>query len=157
MAGKVKYCSMAKMVAVCKSKRKGTRKKAVAEGILKEDYGLVGDDHADCCTHRQVSLLAMESIDKMRRLGFEVGPGDFAENITTQGVKLVSLPVGTRIYIGEDVLLEVTQIGKECHGGCAIRQEIGKCVMPREGIFARVIHGGCVRTGDDIRTEKNGQ
>jgi MOSC domain-containing protein YiiM len=148
---------MAKIVAVCKSKKKGTRKKAAVEGILKEDYGLVGDAHADCCTHRQVSLLAMESIDKMRKLGFEVDPGDFAENITTQGVKLASLPVDTRIFVGNDVILKVSQIGKECHSGCAIRQEIGKCIMPREGIFARVIHGGCIRAGDDIRIEKNGQ
>lgn len=148
---------MAKVVAVCKSKKKGTRKKPVAQGILKEDYGLVGDAHADCCTHRQVSLLAMESIDKMRKLGFEVGPGDFAENLTAQGVELLSLPVGTKISVGDDVLIEVTQIGKECHSGCAIRQEIGNCIMPKEGIFARVIHGGCVRAGDDIRIEKNGQ
>jgi len=148
---------MAKIVAVCKSKKKGTRKKAVAKGILKEDYGLVGDAHADCCTHRQVSLLAMESIDKMRGQGFEVGPGDFAENLTTQGVELLSLPVGTKISIGKDILLEVTQIGKDCHSGCAIYQEIGKCIMPREGIFARVIHGGLVRAGDDIRIAKNGQ
>ena len=147
---------MAKLVAVCKSKEKGTRKKPVAEGTLKEGYGLVGDAHADCCTHRQVSLLAMESVDKMRKLGFDVGPGDFAENLTTQEVELLSLPVGTKISVGEDILLEVTQIGKECHSGCAIRQEIGKCIMPREGIFARVIHGGCVRAGDDIGIEKNG-
>jgi MOSC domain-containing protein YiiM len=148
---------MATVVAVCKSKKKGTRKKAVAEGILKEDYGLVGDAHADCCTHRQVSLLAMESIAKMRRLGFEVGPGDFAENLTTRGIELLSLPVGTKISIGKDILLDVTQIGKECHSGCAIYQEIGKCIMPREGIFARVIQGGLVRAGDDVRIEKNGQ
>jgi MOSC domain-containing protein YiiM len=148
---------MAKIVAVCNSKEKGTRKKAVAQGILREDYGLVGDAHADCCTIRQVSLLAMESIDKMRKLGFDVGPGDFAENLTTEGVELLSLPVGTRISVGEDILLEVTQIGKECHSGCAIYHEIGKCIMPREGIFARVIHGGCVRAGDDMRIEKNGR
>jgi FdhD protein len=148
------YFSMAKIIAVCKSKEKGTRKKAVAEGILKEDYGLVGDAHADCCTHRQVSLLAMESIAKMRKLGFEVGPGDFAENLTTQGVELVSLPVDTKIFIGKDVLLEVTQIGKKCHSSCAIYQEIGKCIMPREGIFARVTHGGRVRAGDPIKIEQ---
>ena len=127
-------CSMAKVIAVCKSKEKGTRKKAVAEGILKEDYGLVGHAHADFCSHRQVSLLAMESIDKMKELGFEVGPGDFAENLTTQGGQLLSLPVGTKISIGKDVLLEVTQIGKECHSGCAIYQEIGKCIMPKGDI-----------------------
>jgi len=145
---------MAKIIAVCKSEEKGTKKKAVAEGILKEDYGLDGDAHADCCTHRQVSLLAMESIDKMKRLGFEVGPGDFAENLTTQGIELVSLPVGTKISIGKDVLLEVTQIGKECHSGCAIFKEIGKCVMPKEGIFTKVIHGGCVRAGDRLKIGK---
>ena len=148
---------MARIVAVCKSKEKGTKKKVVAEGTLKQDYGLVGDAHADCCTHRQVSLLAMESIDKMKGLGFDVGPGDFAENLTTRGIELLSLPVGTRICIGKDIILEVSQLGKECHGGCAIRQEIGKCIMPREGIFARVVHGGCVRAGDDIRIDKNGQ
>ncbi len=141
---------MAKVVAVCKSKKKGTRKKIVAAGVLRENHGLVGDAHADCCTHRQVSLLAMESIGKMRKLGFEVGPGDFAENLTTQGVELVSLPAGTRISIGKNVLLEVTQIGKKCHSGCAIYQEIGKCIMPREGIFARVLKGGRVRAGDHI-------
>lgn len=148
---------MATVVAVCRSKKKGTRKKTVAEGILREDYGLVGDAHADCCTHRQVSLLAMESIDKMIRLGFEVGPGDFAENLTTRGIELLSLPLGTRISIGKDILLDVTQIGKECHSGCAIYQEIGKCIMPKEGIFARVIQGGRVRAGDDIRIQENGQ
>ena len=147
---------MAEIIAVCKSEDKGTRKKAVAEGILQEDYGLVGDAHADCCTHRQVSLLAMESIDNVKRLGFEVGPGDFAENLTTQGVDLISLPLGTKISVGKDVLLEVTQIGKECHSGCAIYQEIGKCIMPREGIFASVIRGGVVRAGDQVRIEKNG-
>lgn len=148
------YLSMAKIIAVCRSEEKGTRKKAVVQGMLKEDFGLVGDAHADCCTHRQVSLLAMESIDRMTELGFQVGPGDFAENITTQGVELVALSVGTEIRIGEDVLLEVTQIGKECHTGCAIYEEIGKCIMPREGIFARVIRGGCVRAGDDVRIEE---
>jgi MOSC domain-containing protein YiiM len=142
---------MAEIVAVCKSEQKGTRKKAVAEGVLKEDYGLVGDAHADCCTHRQVSLLALESIDKVKSMGFEVGPGDFAENLTTQGLELSSLPPGTRMSVGKDVLLEVSQIGKKCHSGCAIYQEIGECVMPREGIFARVIHGGRVRAGDRIK------
>ncbi len=148
---------MAKIIAVCKSEEKGTRKKSVAEGVLKEDYGLVGDAHADCCTHRQVSLLAMESINRIRSLGFEVNPGDFAENLTTQGLNLPSLPLGTKISIGEDILLEVTQIGKECHSGCVIYREIGKCIMPKEGIFAKVVQGGCVKGGDDIRIENNGQ
>lgn len=144
------YLSMAKIIAVCRSEEKGTRKKAVVQGMLKEDFGLVGDAHADCCTHRQVSLLAMESIDRMTELGFQVGPGDFAENITTQGVELVALSVGTEIRIGEDVLLEVTQIGKECHTGCAIFKQVGKCIMPKEGIFAKVVRGGEIKEGDSI-------
>jgi MOSC domain-containing protein YiiM len=148
---------MARIVAVCTSEEKGTTKKPVEKGVLKEDYGLVGDAHADCCTHRQVSLLAIESIQKIKEEGFGVGPGDFAENLTTEGVELVSLPVGTRISIGKDVLLEVTQIGKKCHSGCAIYQEIGKCIMPREGIFARVIRGGPVRAGDRLNVEKDGR
>lgn len=139
-----------RVVAVCRSDKKGTRKKVVAEGLLKEDFGLVGDAHADCCTHRQVSLLATESIDKMRRLGVDVGPGDFAENLTTEGIELVSLPIGTRISVGEGVTLEITQIGKECHTRCAIYHQVGICVMPEEGVFARVIQGGTVRSGDSI-------
>ena len=148
---------MAKIIAVCRSEEKGTKKEAIVEGIFKEDFGLVGDAHADCSTHRQVSLLAIESINKMRSLGFNVQPGDFAENLTTKGLEFVSLPVGTRISIGWDVLLEITQIGKECHSGCAIYQQIGKCIMPKEGIFARVIRGGFVRAGDQIRIEKDGE
>jgi len=147
---------MAKIIAVCRSKEKGTKKEAIVKGILKEDYGLAGDAHADCSTHRQVSLLAIESINKMRNLGFDVQPGDFAENLTTQGLELASLLVGTRISIGKDVLLEITQIGKECHSGCAIYQQIGRCIMPKEGIFARVIRGGFVRAGGQIRIEKDG-
>ena len=141
---------MATIIAVCKSKDKGTRKEDVKEGLLKEDFGLVGDAHADCCTHRQVSLLAIESIDRMRSKGFDIGPGDFAENLTTQGVDLVSLPVGTCLTLGQGVVLEVTQIGKQCHTGCAIYRQIGKCVMPKEGIFARVVRGGAVKAGDRL-------
>lgn len=141
---------MPKIVAVCTSEQKGTRKKAVNEGLFREDYGLVGDAHADCCTHRQESLLAQESIDKMLALGVKVGSGDFAENITTEGIDLVSLSIGTRISIGEDVLLEVTQIGKECHTPCAIYRQAGVCVMPTEGIFTRVICGGVVKVGDQF-------
>ena len=142
---------MAKIIAVCKSKKKGTKKEIVAEGVLGEDYGLVGDAHADCCTHRQVSLLAVESINKMRSLGFNVGPGDFAENLTAEGIDLVSLPIGIHISIGEEIILELTQIGKECHTGCAIYRQIGKCIMPKEGVFAKVIRGGFVRAGDIIK------
>jgi MOSC domain-containing protein YiiM len=148
---------MTKIIAVCISEKKGTTKEEVAQGFLKEDYGLVGDAHADCCTHRQVSLLAIESINKMRSLGFDVNPGDFAENLTTQGVELTSLPVGTNISVGKDVLLEITQIGKECHSGCAIYQQIGKCIMPREGVFAKVIRGGFVKAGDQITIGENGE
>ena len=142
---------MAKIIAVCKSKKKGTRKAPIAKGVLREDYGLISDAHADCCTHRQVSLLAIESIDKMRSLGFDVGPGDFAENLTTDGIELVSLPVDTHIRIGEEIVLELTQIGKDCHTGCAIYRQIGKCIMPKEGVFAKVIQGGLVKAGDTIR------
>lgn len=142
---------MGRIIAVCKSEERGTTKQTVAEGILKEDYGLEGDAHAESGNHRQLSLLAIESIDKMRALGLEVGPGDFAENLTTEGLELALLPVGTELLIGKDILLQVTQIGKECHRGCAILRQTGKCIMPREGIFARVLRGGAVRTGDEIR------
>jgi len=141
---------MAKIIAVCTSEKKGTKKEAVKEGLLQEDFGLVGDAHADCCTHRQVSLLAIESVNKMRGLGFDVGPGDFAENLAYEGIDLVSLPLGTRLSIGKGVILEVTQLGKECHSGCAIYRRIGKCIMPKEGVFAKVIQGGLVRAGDAI-------
>jgi len=140
-----------KVVAVCRSDKKGTRKEVVAECVLREDYGLVDDAHADCYTHRQVSLLAVESIDKMRQLGLDVGPGDFAENLTTEGIDLILLPVGTRLSVGEEVILEITQIGKECHTRCAIFRQVGQCVMPEEGVFARVIRGGVVEAGDSIR------
>jgi MOSC domain-containing protein YiiM len=142
---------MARIIAVCKSEKKGTKKKDVGEGLLKTNFGLVGDAHADCCTHRQVSLLAMESIDKMRALGLEVTPGDFAENLTTEEIDLISLPVGTRLSVGEHIVLEVTQIGKECHAGCAIYRQVGKCIMPEEGVFAKVIRGGPVRVQDQIK------
>jgi MOSC domain-containing protein YiiM len=141
---------MATVIAVCKSDKKGTKKKDVRQGLLKSDFGMVGDAHADCCTHRQVSLLAQESIDKMRALGLVVKPGDFAENLTTKEIDLVSLPVGTRLSVGKQVVLEVTQIGKECHTRCAIYRQVGTCVMPEEGVFARVIEGGPVRAGDTI-------
>ena len=142
---------MASVIAVCTSKEKGTTKEVIAEGILKEDYGLTDDAHADFDTHRQVSLLAIESIEKMRGLGLNVNPGDFAENLTTEGIDLVSLPVGTRLYTGKEIVLEITQIGKECHSGCAIFRRVGKCIMPKEGVFTKVIRGGSVRAGDQIK------
>jgi len=148
---------MAKIIAVCKSEKKGTKKEPIKEGYLHQDYGLAGDAHADCCSHRQVSLIAIESIDKMQSLGFDVGPGDFAENLTTEGIDLASLPISTEVSIGKEATLEVTQIGKECHTGCTIFRQIGKCIMPKEGVFAKVIHGGLVRAGDEIRVGKDGE
>ncbi len=144
---------MARIIAVCKSKEKETKKKAVASNTLRENYGLVGDAHADSGTHRQVSLLTIESINKMRSLGLNVGPGDFAENLTVEGIDLVSLPVGTRLGIGDEIVLEISQIGKECHNGCSIFQQAGKCIMPEEGIFARVIRGGLVKPADTIKVK----
>ncbi len=142
---------MTAVIAVCQSEKKGTKKKPVAEVTIKENYGIVGDAHADGTTHRQVSLLAIESIDKMRGKGFDLQPGDFAENITTRGIDLTSLPIGTRITVGDKVVLEMTQIGKECHAACAIRRQVGDCIMPREGIFTKVIRGGNVKAGDSIK------
>jgi MOSC domain-containing protein YiiM len=141
---------VARIIAVCKSKEKGTRKGPIAEGVLRKDYGLVGDAHADSSTHRQVSLLAIESIRKMRDLGVDIDPGDFAENLTCEGIDLVSLSVGTQFSVGKEVILEVTQIGKDCHSGCAIYRQIGKCIMPKEGVFAKVTKGGLVKAGDTI-------
>ena len=139
------------IVAVCTSKKKGIRKRNVGEAELKVDWGIVGDAHADDW-HRQVSLLALESIEKMRALGLNVGPGSFAENLTTQGLDLLSLPLGSQVRVGDEVILEITQHGKVCHDRCAIYQQVGDCVMPREGIFAKVIKGGQIRTGDAIES-----
>jgi MOSC domain-containing protein YiiM len=138
------------IVAVCTSLQKQTRKINIKECLVEENHGLEGDAHSSQKTHRQVSLLALESIDKMRNMGLDVHPGDFAENITTKGIRLVTIPIGTRIQVG-DCIMEVTQIGKECHNRCAIYQQAGDCIMPREGIFARVITGGKVKTGDKVR------
>lgn len=140
---------MAEVVAVCTSPKKGMRKKNVGQAMLIKEHGLEGDAHTGTW-HRQVSLLALESIDKMRAMGLDVNPGDFAENITTRGIDLVSLPVGTKIKLGSEVLGEVTQIGKECHQRCAIYYQAGDCVMPKEGIFIRVLEGGPVKQGDSV-------
>lgn len=138
----------ATVVAVCTSERKGTPKRDVGRGELRVDWGLVGDAHAGNW-HRQVSLLAWESIEKMRARGLNVRAGSFAENITTQGLELHTLPVGTRLRIGT-ALAEVTQIGKVCHDRCAIYYAAGDCVMPREGIFVRILEPGEVRVGDVV-------
>ncbi len=141
---------MSSVIAVCRSDDKGTPKEIIPEGTLMEEYGMEGDAHADSSTHRQISLLARESIEKMRKMGLDVGPGDFAENITTEGIDMASLPTGTTLRVGDAVTLEITQIGKTCHTGCAIFQQVGKCIMPKEGIFARVVRGGVVRAGDEV-------
>jgi MOSC domain-containing protein YiiM len=136
------------VLAVCTSERKGIRKRNVNQAELRPDWGIVGDAHA-ANWHRQVSLLAWESIEKMRDLGLNVNAGSFAENITTRGLSLVDLPVGTRLRLGQ-ALVEVTQIGKVCHDRCAIYVQAGDCVMPREGIFVKVHHGGWVQVGDPV-------
>ena len=144
---------MAEIIAVCTSPEKGQRKTNIGESMLIKDMGLENDAHAGFA-HRQVSLLAEESISKMLEKGLEVGPGDFAENLTTRGIDLANLPIGTRLQVGSNAVLRVSQIGKECHDRCAIYYQAGDCVMPREGIFAEVLHEGQVKVGDriDIKT-----
>jgi MOSC domain-containing protein YiiM len=138
-----------KVLAINISKEKGVIKEPIAEGIFQEDHGLVGDAHAGKW-HRQVSLLAQESIDKMTAKGIlGLCSGKFAENLTTEGIILHELPVGTTVKIGE-TLHEVTQIGKECHTGCAIKVQVGQCIMPKEGIFTRVLKTGTIKVGDSI-------
>ncbi len=139
---------MAEVVAVCISTEKGTPKFEVPSIEVKKEHGIVGDAHAGNW-HRQISLLADESVDIMREKLPDLPHGAFAENILTRGMCLYTLPVGTRLQVGE-TLLEVTQIGKECHQGCAIRKITGDCVMPREGIFAIVLEEGTIRPGDKI-------
>jgi MOSC domain-containing protein YiiM len=140
---------MGRIVAVNRADRKGYKKASICRGLLIKDFGLQNDAHGGSDI-RQVSLLAMESIEKMRGKGIDVGPGDFAENLTTEGIDLLPLALGTCLRIGETVLLEVTQIGKICHDRCHIYYAVGDCVMPREGIFARVVRGGTVAMGDVI-------
>ncbi|WP_207666053.1 MOSC domain-containing protein [Thermohalobacter berrensis] len=138
-----------KVVAVNISEKKGVPKKSIEEGFFKEGHGLVGDAHAGKW-HRQVSLLGVESVEKMKKLGIKgLCSGKFAENLTTEGIYLHELSVGTKLKIGETIQ-EISQIGKECHSGCAIAKEVGKCIMPKEGIFTRVIKGGKIKVGDTI-------
>lgn len=137
------------VIAVCISEKKGEKKTPVHVVALREDNGVEGDAHAEAGIKRQVSLLAQESVDKMIAMGLDVGPGAFAENITTSGLDLPSLPVGAMLSIS-DVLLCVSQIGKVCHDRCNIYKAVGDCIMPREGIFAQVIKGGNVKPGDRI-------
>ena len=138
-----------KIVAVSISDRKGEKKHNIDQARLKIDHGLEQDAHAGDW-HRQVSLLDMQSIARIREKGLDVDPGNFAENITTDGIRLWELPIGTHLQLGEEVVVEVTQIGKECHNRCAIFHQVGDCVMPREGIFAKVLQEGTIRPGDTI-------
>lgn len=140
---------MAKVIAINISEKKGEIKHPIEKGFFKENHGLIEDAHAGKW-HRQVSLLGNESIEKMKRLGIEgLSPGKFAENITTEGLVLYELPIGTKMKIGE-VLMEVTQIGKECHEGCEIRKLTGDCIMPKEGIFTKILKSGWIEPGDEI-------
>jgi MOSC domain-containing protein YiiM len=138
-----------KVVSVNISNRKGVRKKPVSEADIITDFGIEGDAHASGKWHRQVSLLALESIQRMQASGLDIGPGDFAENITTEGIDLLGLPVGTQMKIG-NVEVEISQIGKKCHTRCSIYYQAGDCIMPKEGIFVRVLKGGKIRKGDNI-------
>lgn len=140
---------MAKVLAVCISLKKGEQKKEIDFGECVVDFGIKGDAHGGDW-HRQISLLAKESVDEMRARGVTLENGDFAENIVTEGINLKGLPIGSRLLIGDDVVLEVTQIGKECHSGCVIMQKAGKCVMPTDGIFAKVINPGNIKAEDQI-------
>lgn len=144
-----------KIRSIAVSKRKGTRKEQVEQALVVKEHGIKGDAHAGAW-HRQVSFLAVESIEKAKSAGLSVGFGDFAENIATEGIDWPSIPVGARFRLGDSVLVEITQIGKECHKKCAIYYQAGDCIMPREGIFAKVIEGGTIRCGDEIVAEKPG-
>ena len=138
-----------KIRSISVSKAKGTRKKPVEQVLLLTEHGIQGDAHAGAW-HRQVSFLAVESIEKAKAAGLSVGFGDFAENVATEGVDWVHMPVGARFRLGKSVVVEITQIGKECLKKCAIFYQAGDCIMPREGVFARVIEGGIIRCGDEI-------
>ena len=142
-----------KIESIAISRKKGTRKTVVDKVEIVKDHGLLGDAHAGPW-HRQVSFLAKESIEKKRQQGFDVTFGDFAENIATSGIEWKDVPLGTRVHLGDDVLLEVTQIGKECNNRCAIYYQAGDCIMPKEGIFARVLEGGKIRRGDPVKIIK---
>ncbi len=140
--------------AISVSKEKGTKKVNVPEAELRADFGIIGDAHSGNW-HRQVSLLAAESIDKMTAKGAKVSPGDFAENITTEGLNLHELSVGGKLKLGENVELEITQFGKKCHSRCEIFEQVGDCIMPREGVFAKVTRAGAISVGGVIEVIKN--
>lgn len=138
-----------RVLSVNVSETKGVRKTPVGAADILKDHGIIRDAHAGQW-HRQISLLAQESIQRMIDMGLKVGPGDFAENVTTEGIDLPSLPIGQRLRLGPSVVVEVTQIGKVCHNRCAIYEQAGDCVMPRDGIFVRVLNDGRIAAGDEI-------
>ena len=142
-----------KIVSIAISKKKGTRKTPVEEAFISKDHGLEGDAHAGKW-HRQVSFLSSESIESANKQGLDVTFGDFAENIATTGIDWKTIPVGTHVRLGKSVLVEITQIGKECHNKCAIYYKAGDCIMPREGVFARVLKEGKIRRGDEVHIEE---
>jgi MOSC domain-containing protein YiiM len=154
MKAQDKEMNSGRILAVSISDVKGVPKENIHSAQVVLEWGLQGDAHGGDW-HRQVSLLAMESIEKMRQRGLSVKPGDFAENLTTEGMDLTKLMPGNRLKVGRKVLLEVTQIGKSCHKGCAIFEKVGHCIMPVEGIFARILRGGTVKVGDPIFVEKD--
>jgi len=143
-----------KIVSIAISKKKGTRKTPVDEAFVSKDHGLEGDAHAGKW-HRQVSFLSSESIEGTKEQGLDVTFGDFAENIASEGIDWKTLPVGTHVRLGDQVLVEITQIGKECHNKCAIYYKAGDCIMPREGVFARVLEEGKIHRGDEIHILEN--
>jgi MOSC domain-containing protein YiiM len=140
---------MKKVVSVAVSKKKGTRKIPVESVNVLKDHGILGDAHAGPW-ERQISFLACEQIQEARSRGLRVGFGDFAENVATEGVNWKELPLGTRVKLGDQIIVEITKIGKECHKKCAIYYQAGDCIMPREGVFGRIIEGGTLRCGDEI-------
>ena len=146
---------MGKVIAICTSKHKGTLKNEVEEANFIEEFGIEGDAHAGKW-HRQVSLLALEKIEDFRAKGGDVDFGAFGENLVIEGFELSKLPVGQRLTVGE-VLLEITQIGKECHDKCAIYYQVGECIMPKNGIFARVLKGGKVKVGEECNLVESGK
>lgn len=138
-----------KIIAISKSEKKGQKKHNIESANLIVNHGMEGDAHAGNW-HRQISLLGIASIDHMKAQGADVKPGDFAENITVEGLVLYEIPVGTKVRIGDEAILEITQIGKECHQGCEIMKQVGSCIMPTQGIFAKVLQNGIIRVGDEV-------
>ncbi|MBS3786963.1 MOSC domain-containing protein [Candidatus Bipolaricaulota bacterium] len=146
----------ANLVSINTSKEKGEVKTPVEEANLVEDHGIKGDVHAGS-EIKQVSLLDVSEIEKMEeRTGVELNPGDFAENLTSEGLDLGKLPLGTRLKVGGEVLLEVSQIGKTCHDDCVIKEKTGECIMPQKGLFFKVLEGGSIRPGDELELIKEG-